>query len=237
MPFYTLPLFTQCLSIFILAFSTLAFAETEPALIHINAEGKSSAQPDQVELALDFSAIHLKVEVAREEVDQNVKTLLKKIKSFELDTSTLDSSQIQVYPQYDYQNKQRQFLGYQVNRNVSFTLKRLEQLEDLIKVITESNVSNLTHMQFGLSDSELYQTEALANAIQNSRTTAQDIAEGYNVKLGAIHSVKHRSVQNSGLNRAMMMESKMASDMSPEPTYQQKDLEFRANIDVAFTFE
>ncbi|MFT5719187.1 MAG: hypothetical protein ACI9T7_003399 [Oleiphilaceae bacterium] len=237
MPLYALPFFSHCLSIFILTFTTLAHAETEQALIHINAEGTSSAKPDQVELVLDFSATQLKVEAAREEVDQHVKVLLKKLKKFELDTSTLDSSQTHVYPQYDYQKKQRQFIGYQVNRNVSFILKRLEQLEDLIKVITESKVSNLTKMQFGLSDSELYQAEALSNAIQNSRAVARLIAEGYDVELGAIHTVRHRTTQNIGANRAMLMQTEMDSRSSSEPTYQQKDLEFKANIDVAFTFE
>jgi len=216
--------------------ATIAHAETEQPLIHVNAEGKSSAQPDQVELALDFAVTHPEVEPARKEVDQHVKTLLNKLKKFELDTSSLDSSQTNVYPQYDYQNNQRQVLGYQVNRKISFTLKRLEQLEDLIKVITESKVSKLTQMQFGLSDSELYQTEALSNAIQNSRAIAQLIAEGYNVKLGPIHTVKHRTTQNRGVNRAMMMESNLASAPSTEPSYQQKNLEFKANIDVAFTF-
>ena len=236
MPFYALHTFIKCLSIFILMLATIAHAETEQPLIHVNAEGKSSAQPDQVELALDFAVTHPEVEPARKEVDQHVKTLLNKLKKFELDTSSLDSSQTNVYPQYDYQNNQRQVLGYQVNRKISFTLKRLEQLEDLIKVITESKVSKLTQMQFGLSDSELYQTEALSNAIQNSRAIAQLIAEGYNVKLGPIHTVKHRTTQNRGVNRAMMMESNLASAPSTEPSYQQKNLEFKANIDVAFTF-
>ena len=238
MRFYPLHTLIKYLSIIVvLSLTTLAHAETEQPLIHINAEGKSTAQPDQVELALDFSATQLEVEPAREEVDQHVKTLLNKLKNFELDTSSLDSSQTNVYPQYDYRNSQRQFLGYQVNRKISFTLKRLEQLEDLIKVITESKVSKLTQMQFGLSDSELYQTEALSNAIQNSRAIAQFIAEGYDVKLGPIHAVKHRTTQNRGVNRAMMMESAMASNASPEPSYQQKDLEFKANVDVAFTFD
>jgi uncharacterized protein YggE len=237
MPFYALQTLIKYLIILVLTYSTLAHAETEQPLIHVNAEGKSTAQPDQVELALDFSSTQLEVESAREEVDQHVKKLLNKLKKFELDTSSLDTSQTNVYPQYDYRNSQRQFLGYQVIRKISFTLKRLEQLEGLIKVITESKVSKLTQMQFGLSDSELYQAEALANAIQNSHAVAQFIAEGYDVKLGQIYTVKHRTTQNRGVNRAMMMESAMASDSSPEPTYQQKDLEFKANIDVAFTFD
>jgi len=237
MLFYSLRNLVKYLCIVVLTFTTLAHAEPERPLIHVNAEGKSSAQPDQVELALDFSATHLEVEPARKKVDQHVKALLNKLKTFELDTSSLDSSQTNIYPQYDYRNNQRQFLGYQVNRKISFTLKRLEQLENLIKVITESKVSKLTQMQFGLSDSELYQTEALVNAIQNSRAIAHLIAENYDVKLGPIHTVKHRTTQNRGVNRAMMMESAMASDSSSEPSYQQKDLEFKANVDAAFTFD
>ena len=98
------------------------------------------------------------------------------------------------------------------------------------KVITESKVSNLTKMQFGLSDSELYQAEALSNAIQNSRAVARLIAESYDVELGTIHTVRHRTTQNIGANRAMLMQTEMNSRASPEPTYQQKNLEVSRHV-------
>ncbi len=226
----------QSLTLLIFMFSTVTYAEKNLPLIHVTAEGKATAQPDQVELHLDFVAKQLEVEQAREEVDDHVKTLLKKLAKFELDTSSLDSSQTQIYPQYDYRNNQQQLLGYQVSRQVSFTLKNLEQLEDLIKEITKSKVTHLNQIQFGLSDPGFTKAEALANAIRNSRNVAQQIAEGYDVQLDTIHSVNHRTSQDHRVMRTMM-KAEMASNASASPSYQQKDIEFKASIDAAFTFK
>ena len=141
MPVFSLNSFIKCLSIIVFMLATYAQAEPEPALIHVSAEGNALAKPDQVTIALDFSSTQLETEDARKEVDQHVRKFLNALKKFELESSTLDSSQTSVYPQYDYRNSLRDFLGYQVNRKVSFTLKRLEQLEDLIKIITASKLS------------------------------------------------------------------------------------------------
>jgi len=232
---YYVRVFLQYLTLATLAFSTVVHSENDLPLIHVSAEGKATAQPDQAELHLDFVAKHFEVEQARETVDDQVKTLLRKLSRFELDTSSLDSSQTQIYPQYDYQNKQRQFLGYQVNRSVSFVLKKIEQLEDLVQAITESQVTQLNRIQFGLSDPEFTKTEALANAIRNSRMVAQQIAEGYDVQLGKVHRVSHRATQSPRMMKAMMVQE-MAAD-SASSSYQQKDLEFKASVEVDFRFK
>lgn len=212
------------------------YAETDQPLIHVTAEGKATAQPDQVELNLDFIAKNFKVDLARKEVDDKVKALLKKLSKYELDTGSLDSSQTQIYPQYDYRNNQRQFMGYQVSRQISFILNNLEQLEELIETITSNDVSQLNRIQFGLSDSQFIKAEALANAIRNSRHVAQQLAEGYDVQLGTLHRVNHRTTQDRPALRAMPMQAEMASK-SAAPSYQQKDLEFKATVDAAFTFQ
>jgi len=232
---YYFRFFFQYLTLATLAFSTVAHAENDLPLIHVSAEGKATAQPDQAELHLDFIAKHFEVEQAREAVDDQVKTLLKKLNRFELDTSSLDSSQTHIYPQYDYQNKQRQFIGYQVNRSVSFVLKKLEQLEDLVQAITESQVTQLNQIQFGLSDPEFTKAEALSNAIRNSRTIAQQLAEGYEVQLGGIHRASHSTTQSPRMMKTMMLQE-MAAD-SAQSSYQQKDLEFKANVEVDFRFK
>ena len=213
-----------------------AHADNPPPLIHVVAEGKASAKPDQAQFELTFSTTKMRVEQARAEVDQQVKDLLAKLNAFELDTASLDSSQTQIYPQYEYQNNQQQFLGYQVTRQVSFKLNSLEQLDPLVQTITESKISQLNQIQFILSDPELIKQEALANAIDRSRLLAQKIADGYEVKLGKIHQVTLQPAAEFPMMRMMAMEAKGAAADAVSDTYQQKELEFKANIDVAFTF-
>lgn len=229
------PLFKVVITILLLT-STICKAEDESSFINVIAEGKASAKPDQAELQLTFTSTHLKVDQARSAVDQQVNNLLERLKLFTLGTASLDSSQTQIHPQYDYRNQQKLFIGYQVNRNVSFILNDLQQLEPLIQAITESKLSRLNQIRFGLNNPSLIKEEALADAIQKSRLLAKQIADAYEVKLGKIHRVNHRSAPEHNIMRAMSMNAELASDSAAQ-TYQQKDLEFKATVEVAFRFD
>ncbi len=212
-------------------------AETTTPTIQVSAEGLATAPPDEAQLKLSFSALNFKSDVARAEVDQHVKGLLKALKKFTLKDSTLDSSHTSVHPQYDYNKGQQHFRGYQVTRNVSFTLTQLAELDELLQTLTQHDIARLDQLSFGLSDDSLLKQEALAKAIQASYQSAQQIADGYGVTLGKINQVTHHpeSPQRHPPMRMMAMKSEM-SDVSGEPTYQQKNLEFRARVDVSFTF-
>jgi len=239
MPHRTI-MFRRCLLckitfVSLLLLPCISTAEEPPSFIHIVAEGKANAQPDQAELQLSFTTTHLEVEQARSIVDQQVETLLKKLSQFELDTASLNSSQTQIHPQYDYRNQQQQFIGYQVNRHINFILNDLKQLDKLIQTITESKISRLNRIQFGLSNSAFIKEEALSNAIRQSKRLAKQIADAYDVKLGKIHRVSHRPESEHSVMRAMTMNAELARD-DANHTYQQKDLEFKATIDVAFDF-
>jgi uncharacterized protein YggE len=208
---------------------------TEPPLIKVTATGKVLAQPDQAEFNISFSATKPESEHAHEIVNDQSNAFLNILEDFELESQSLDSSRVNIFPEYDYRNKQRTLVGYRVIRRVSFKLNQLKQLDELIKHISQTKTSSLEQIQFGVSDPGVLKEEALSNAIVSATRTAQNIAEGFDVKLSKIHRVQHREPTNQQpMMRAMSVQSEMSADTSNN--YQQKDLEFKATIDVAFTF-
>lgn len=231
--------FSVLLCSLMLSSSQVAFAQNdELALIRVSAEGSVKAQPDQASLSVRFNDTKFDASEARKVVDKQVSTLLKGLKKFSLKENSLDSSQTNINPQYRYHKNERQFTGYQVERNVQFVLSDLSQLEALLSTITGSKAAQLGHISFGLANEGLVRQQALSKAIAKSKQVARHIAKDYGVSLGKIHSVNYQNV-GAYQPRAVMMKAMGAELMSADApsSYEQKDLEFKASVNTAFTFK
>ena len=218
-----------------LIYSNLAYAN-EPAFIQVSAEGRVKAQPDQAEFNITFSSTELEAKQARKVIDKQLDQFLKALTDFDLESQSLDTSRARIHPEYDYVNNQRQLRAYRVLRSVNFKLNQLNQMAPLVKLVSNIAIATLDDIRFGISDPSLLRDEALSNAMQSASRTAQLIAEGYNVKLGKIHRVTHHTNNiRQPQHRAMSLQTEMSSDANN--SYKQKDIEFKATIDVAFTFK
>jgi uncharacterized protein len=215
--------------------ASLSHAE-DPALINVSANAIAKGMPDQAQLKLVFSANDFEADDARRRVAKNVQAFLKRLDRFSLAENSLDTSGTNLYPRYDYHNKQRALKDYEFTRRVSFKINDLSELDALMSVITKTKATRIDNISFGIQQPGKLQKQALRKAIKSAKQKAATIAAGFNVELGKIHRVTHHADNNSrpGL-RSMAMASEAAD--SPAQTYQQKELEVRAAIDVAFTFE
>jgi|GEM_PF-1214432 len=234
-PFFYASFLAFIVAILCSAWSTAVLAGDD-GLIHVSASGTATAKPDQAELRLTFSAEHLDVNEAREMVDERVAPFLRSLKRFTLENNSLDSSQTQIHPQYDYNDGQQQLKAYRVTRSIRFILNDLTELQDVVETITQSKASRLDNIQFKLTDPEALHRQALSNAIARSRQIATDLADGYGVKLGGIHSVRHNATGQPPSPQPRMMAMEMAR-AEKVPTYHQQDLDMTVQVDVAYRID
>lgn len=222
---------------FLLVFSlhhSILSADERP-LISVSAEGVIKTKADMALISIDIHASELEAGTARNKTDQQVKRLLKLLKDFEVKEGSLDTSQTTIYSEYDYNVKPKQLTGYRANRHVSFALIELEQLEKLIQVVSKLEQSALNQIQFSVQDNRFWEDSALSHALQLARSKAELIAQELGVELAGIYRVSHQVNRSSQpvLARAMALEM----DKSVSNTYQQKELEINAYVDVSFSFK
>ena len=223
----------QILITFLLFSISVFCLASEKSLINISAEGKVKAQPDMAIFNLSIQTTELDAQQAHNRIDSQVKTLLKKLKKFDVKEGSLDSSQTSIQAEYDYSIKPKQLLGYRVSRQVSFNLIDLKQLDSLATTVSKLDHTNLNNIQFSVQDAQYFEDLALINAIQLAKQKAELIANEFGVDIGKLSSVSHQVSQNSPpiFARAMAMEDSMLKSNS---SYEQKDLEMRAFIEVSF---
>lgn len=219
------------ITLLLVTLSLFAQASEKP-LININAEGKVKTHPDMAAFNLTVQTTELDANKAHSRIDSLVKDLLKRIKKFDIKEGSLDTSQTSIQAEYDYSIKPKKLLGYRASRQVSFNLIDLKQLDQLVSVLSKLDDTNLNNIQFSVQDPQYYEDLALINAIQIAKQKAELIANEFGVELGKIDKVSHQVSQNSPhvFARAMAMEM----DMNKTSSYEQKDIEMSAFIEVSF---
>jgi uncharacterized protein YggE len=227
------------LAVFLLALTTSLFhsglyAEERP-LINVSAEGSIKTKADMALISIDIHASELDADTARNKTDQQVKRLLKVLKDYEVKEGSLDTSQTTIHTEYDYNVKPKQLLAYRANRNISFGLTNLNQLEKLVKAVSQLEQATLNHIQFSVQDNRYWEDSALSHALQLAKSKAELIAQEFGVELASIYRVTHQvnRTQQPVFARAMSLEM----DKSAANTYQQKDLEVSAFVEVSFNFK
>ena len=212
-----------------------ALLADEPPLISVSAEGIIKTKTDMALISIDIHASELEAATARSKTDQQVKRLLKILQDYQLKESSLDTSQTTIYTEYDYNVKPKQLTGYRANRHISFALIDLKQLEKLIQAISKLEQATLNQIQFSVQDKHYWEDSALSNALQLAKAKAELIAQELGVELAGLYRVTHQVNRSSQpvFARAMALEM----DNSEANTYQQKELEVNAFVDVSFNFK
>lgn len=224
---------------FLVSSLCLAHDQTHSDLPFIEVSTTASAKslPDQAIINITFSATKFEAEKARRAVDKLVRPFLSKLEEYDIEEKSLDTSNTQLHPQYEYRNNQRDFKGNQITRKIEFKLNDLAQLQDLIQDITRTEASHIGSIRFTLKNKQKLKRKALNKAINKAKNEAATIAQGFEVNLGKILNVKHVSneARPAPQMRAMAMSAEMSDSQSN--TYQQKEIEYNATISAVFSID
>lgn len=211
---------------------------SEQSGIRVSAIGTSSVEPELARINLSFEHTAKTADLARDFTSNQVSKLLNSLKDFDIDKDSMDSSQVNIAPRYNYQEGERSLEGYQVTRFVNFSLSNLEQLESLVNAITATEVSRVNAIRFDVKDASEAHATALQNAIEKTKAAAQVIAQSYGAELGKIqyveHNIEHSDRPVPSPMRAMAMEE---TSTDANDTYQIKNIEFKARVSSTFELD
>ncbi len=221
--------------IIFLLLSVLNVNAEEPPLINVSAEGIVKAKTDIARMHLDIISSELDAAAAREKTDIQMKKLLKLLKKYDIKEGSLDSSQTSISADYDYNVQPRKLIAYRANRSISFTLTNLSQLENVIQEVSKLDLVSMQQAQFSVQEERYWQDLALKAAIELAKEKAALMAQALNVQLDGLYRVTHQVNRINQPVYARSMEMKM--DHVNDGSYEQKDLEISAYVDLAFRFK
>ena len=128
------------------AFAIIAVSSTGlAATITVDGEGMASAAADRASFSINVSTLDESVSQAESKAAMAVNKVLSVIANLPHDEGELNSSSINIRPEYRWNRAQEKqvFIGYRVDRVVSFELTDISDLGDAIQRLSETEVATM----------------------------------------------------------------------------------------------
>ena len=206
-----------------------------PPLVSVTGEGEVKAMPDMAYVTLGIEARKPSLSEARAQVTTAVERVLALTRELKIDPKFVDSSQLQVQPEYRWNEKdsQRVLLGYVVSRQVEVELRDLERLGTLLERAVSAGVNVLGGVRLDSTRRKELEREALAKAVEDARLDADALARAANARLGPVYSLAASMAmpfQPKYMERAAMAAQ---ADAAAE-TYAPGEMKFVANVSAQY---
>lgn len=214
-----------------LLFSVCALFSAQPALagddryIDVTGQGEIEAYPDYLQLNLTVSDTQPTAKAAKAKVDSAINNVLAISKKLGIKEDDIDAAHISNQPVYEYDysasRNKREYKGEQVSRNVSLTLRDMEQYSALVHELLQNSLVKIHNTELLFNDRAALEQQAMTLALTNARNKARNMAKALDNKLGKVLRIEERGngAQPMYEMRAMSMAK---SDSAPAPMLIQK---------------
>jgi uncharacterized protein YggE len=208
-----------------------------PRTVSVSGSGEVSAQPDMAHVTLGVESRKPTMAAARSEVAATVERVLALTRSLKIDPKLVDSTRLQVSPDYIWNEKERKQVlqGYIVSRQIGVTVKDLEQLGPLLEKAVDAGVNQVGDPQLDSSRRKELEREAMAKAVQDAKLNADTLATAAGARLGPVRSLNGQSnalPMPMYKGRAVAMAADVAA--APPETYQAAEMKFNASVSAEY---
>jgi uncharacterized protein len=221
----------------ILGAGAVAAAEPPLRLASVSGRGEVKAQPDMAYVTIGVESRKPTVNAARAEVNATVERLLALTRELKIDAKHVDSTRLQVQPDYRWDEKtQKQVLqGYLVNRQIDVELHDLERLGALLEKAVTAGANQVGGARLDSSQREELERQALARAVEDARLNADTLARAAGVKLGPVQSLSASGSAPMPMyaERAMVAAAPPMADAADQ-SYKPAEMKFTANVSAQY---
>ncbi|MCD8523346.1 MAG: SIMPL domain-containing protein [Saccharospirillaceae bacterium] len=206
-------------------FSTQQVLADDDRYIDVTGQGEVEAYPDYLQLHLTISDTQPTAKAAKAKVDTAMNNVLAISKKLGIREDDIDAAQIsnQAIFEYDYSagRNQREYKGEQVSRNVSLTLRDMEQYGVLVHELLQNSLVKLHNTELRFNDRAALEQQAMTLALTNARNKASNMAKALDNQLGKVLRIEEQGGGGQPMfeMRAMSMAK---ADSAPAPMLIQK---------------
>ncbi|MFB4240384.1 oxidative stress defense protein [Escherichia fergusonii] len=205
---------------------------------HVVTSGTASvdAVPDIATLSIEVNVAAKDAATAKKQADERVAQYLTFLELNQISKKDIRSANLRTQPDYDYQNGKSILKGYRAVRTVEVTLRQLDKLNPLLDGALKAGLNEIRSVSLGVAQPDSYKDKARQAAIKDAIHQAQELAEGFNSKLGPVYSVRYH-VSNYQPSPMVRMMKADAAPSNTQETYEQATIQFDDQVDVVFQLE
>ena len=183
----------------------------DAATLPVPGNASVTAKPDIVTITANAGVTGNTMLAAQEQVSNVIAGATQKLLELGVLESDIVTTNYSYYPEYNYEDTGRRLTGYQAGHTLEITCRDIDMLDSVIAAVTDSGMSEIYNVSYGLSSrSELY-SEALTLAIQSAENKALTMAAASGKTITGLVSVKENNSYDYDARYAVTSSAKGAA--------------------------
>lgn len=210
------------------------------ARLTVHGEAKVEVPPDQLRLRLNVVTSNADSDLALQENNRKMNTLLEALQGLGLGADDYRTGQFQTYPEWSRPprpapaNWQRSIVGYTVNNELLVKTDQVELAGKLLAAAQTAGADQVGGLVFALAEPADHREEAIAQATRRAMRKAQTLADAAGVQLGAVQSLTLDQASAPGPFPRMEMMAARAGGKADAVPVNAGNIEVRAGVTVVY---
>jgi len=157
--------------------------------ISVSGNGKATSIPDMAAFQVGVSNTARTAQVALEYNSGNITAIMRVLESYNIRDKDMKTGGFTVFPEYEWVNDGRVFVGYRVSHKVHVRVQDMTILGEILDKVIRAGGTEVSGISFEISDLGSVLNEARRTAIRDAQGRAQIYANAASVALGEVISI------------------------------------------------
>lgn len=163
--------------------------------IAVSGKGIIEAKADLAYIDIGVEQTDKSAVKAQQATSQNMQKVVDSLKKIGIPNNKIETEQINLYPQYRYDNRQRTLTGYTASNTIKVTVEKLDMLGRIIDTAISAGANNINRIIFSVKEEAPFKREALQKAFKDAKAKAEAIAKASGLILAKIKQIHESGAQ------------------------------------------
>lgn len=208
----------------------------EGRALTVTGQGELFVAPEIATVMLSIQARDADLNAAQDRAGEVMEKVLELAGSLDIPRERVQSTQIFVQPEFDWNEGRQQLRGYLVQREVRIELEALDRLGELVERALRAGVNSVSPPELRVKNPREIHRQVLALAAEDARENAEALARSLGARVGEVRFVRAVEQDNGPIRpleaRAMTMKAADA-----EQSYEAGMIKLTARLTAEFDLD
>lgn len=215
-------------------YAAIGKADKMERTLSVEAEGKVTVTPNIAITTMGMTAEGKTVAEAQQKNTDVMNKLIDKVKALGVDKADVQTTNYNIYPNYDYTDGKQTIRNYAVNQSVTIKIRDLTKANQVLALAGEVGANNVSGLEFTVDDRDTYKEQARQEALKKVAAKRDALARSLGVKLRSIVTYNEYEVTGAYGTDSLKYEGMGGSPAVANPTVQAGSNDVVVHVTVVF---
>lgn len=213
-------------------------APASPTALTFTVTAEERMAPDMATMGVGVVTTARTAKAAMEDNARKMSAAFAALKAAGIADKDMQTSGIQLSPQYDYTDGQRpRITGYQATNRLSLKLRKLDQIGPVMDVLVGQGINQIDGPNFGIEDTDALLDQARAKAMATALRRAELYAKAAGLRVKRIAAISESGGYSPPNAMPMMMARSAIADSAPPTPVAAGEVSYSIQLSVQIDLE